>query len=239
MAQQTTSPKQSKYHLTLSQQRTFNRVMYGVILVGIGVWIGGQWFSGDTGYATNLYTELLSIGVTVGILNFLAEQREAARRKAENQTLRLVSLKYAGSTEERQKIIDEMKELNLLEGAYLADAALQEIGLIRANLKGSNLRFTNLYGAIMIGANLQEADFYRAKLDAANLQNANLHQANLEGAINLNGDFFGATLPDGAKYTGNTDMRKYTDPDHPDFWQPAWVKAQQAQNNEEDDQPTP
>jgi len=37
-----------------------------------------------------------------------------------------------------------------------------------------------------------------------------------------------AILPDGSKWTPDTDMTRYTDPNHPDFWQPDWVKDQDA-----------
>ena len=62
--------------------------------------------------------------------------------------------------------------------------------------------------------NLQEAD-----LRGANLQEANLWGANLQGA-----DLGGATfdentmLPDGTKWTPGTDMGRFTDREHPDFW---------------------
>lgn len=32
---------------------------------------------------------------------------------------------------------------------------------------------------------------------------------------------------------GPEQMERYTNPDHPDFWQPEWVK-QQANNNDDD-----
>jgi hypothetical protein len=53
----------------------------------------------------------------------------------------------------------------------------------------------------------------------ANLESANLERANLQGA-----DFFLATfsketiLPDDKKWTPETDMARFTDPEHPQFW---------------------
>ena len=33
-----------------------------------------------------------------------------------------------------------------------------------------------------------------------------------------------AILPDGTHWTPETDMSRYTDHSHPDFWQPDWLK---------------
>jgi uncharacterized protein YjbI with pentapeptide repeats len=55
----------------------------------------------------------------------------------------------------------------------------------------------------------------------ANLGEVNLGGANLQGAIlkRANLDEF-TILPDGTKWTPDTDMARFTDPDHPDFWRP-------------------
>ena len=45
------------------------------------------------------------------------------------------------------------------------------------------------------------------------LQGADLLGANLQGAR-----FDYTTLPDGTKWIPDTDMTRFTDPDHPDFW---------------------
>jgi hypothetical protein len=133
-----------------------------------------------------------------------------------------------------------------LQGASLGGANLQEVILSRANLKGAslvgaNLQATYLVEAYLGSANLTSADLQGAYLQEARLlstrlQKANLAEANLKGAIlagthlkgailakaNLQGAEFNkhATLPDGTKWTPDTDMARFTDPNHPDFWQP-------------------
>ena len=130
-----------------------------------------------------------------------------------------------------------------LEGMDLTDADLQATSLFQANLKGADLRNANLEGARLVNA-----DLHGTSLSGANLEEANLGGANLEGAILRSAVFNERTwLPDGKPpdhnpitaewivypesyyQPGVTDMDKYTNPNHPDFWQPEWVKAQQAE----------
>jgi hypothetical protein len=108
-----------------------------------------------------------------------------------------------------------------LQGADLITANLQGADLVRANLQGVDLFMANLQGANLSNANLREAvlggtDLQGAGLDGTDLQGANLIRANLQGAtLNEN-----TILPDGTKWTPDTDMARFTDPKHPDFWRP-------------------
>ena len=108
-----------------------------------------------------------------------------------------------------------------LQGADLIAANLQEADLVRANLQGAHLFMANLQRANLSDADLREtllgrADLQGAGLDGTDLQRATLIRANLQGAtLNEN-----TILPDGTKWTPDTDMARFTDPDHPDFWRP-------------------
>ena len=113
-----------------------------------------------------------------------------------------------------------------LSGANLQEAVLfmtnlQRTFLDRANLEGANLGFANLQGANLGFANLQGANLELADLKGANLRQANLEGASLESA-KLKGIELSryTTLPDGTKWTPDTNMARFTDPDHPDFWWP-------------------
>jgi uncharacterized protein YjbI with pentapeptide repeats len=128
-----------------------------------------------------------------------------------------------------------LKKANLSR-ANLQKANLQEADLIWANLQGANLAGASLQGARLGGANLQEAylseaDLQEAHLGGADLQEACLTKTNLQGANLSKANLLGAglvnailsedtTLPDGTKWTPNTAMARFTDPDHPDFWRP-------------------
>ena len=108
-----------------------------------------------------------------------------------------------------------------LQEAILVDANLQEALLEGANLQGAGLQGANLQEADLHGADLQGAYLWRSNLQGANLVRSNLQGANLIGAnlqgANLSED---TKLPDGTSWTPDTDMTRFTDPKHPDFWRP-------------------
>jgi uncharacterized protein YjbI with pentapeptide repeats len=80
-----------------------------------------------------------------------------------------------------------------------------------ANLQGAKLEYANLRKAELEGAHLEGAE-----LDYANLQGAELAGAHLEDARFEHS----TTMPDGARWTPETDVSRFTDPEHPDFWHP-------------------
>jgi hypothetical protein len=62
-----------------------------------------------------------------------------------------------------------------------------------------------LAGAYLGDVNLADASLYKA----------NLQRVKILGTIQLSET---TTLPDGSKWTPETDMTQFTDPNHPDFW---------------------
>ena len=105
--------------------------------------------------------------------------------------------------------------------ASLRRAKLQRVILTGANLQKTNLAWAKLQEAILGEANLQEANLSRADLQGAglvgaNLRGVNLLRANLDGALAHENTI----LPDGTKWTPDTDTARFTDPKHPDFWRP-------------------
>ena len=131
-----------------------------------------------------------------------------------------------------------------LQGADLFEADLRGAHLRRANLQGARLGFANLQDADLNKASLIDAQFYQAQLQGvdlglaklqgtelayANLQNANLSSADLRGTNLAEADLQNAyvifatfdestILPDYSNWTPETDMRRFTDPKHPNFW---------------------
>jgi hypothetical protein len=69
-----------------TQYKFFYKIFGGVVLVGIGVFIGWMLFADKEGYIANLFTDGISIVITVFILDLWArhrdERREGARLKA-------------------------------------------------------------------------------------------------------------------------------------------------------------
>lgn len=82
-------------------------------------------------------------------------------------------------------------------------------------LHKADLGRANLQGALLLGANLQGANLWDANLRAADMRWANLQGVSLSGA-SFDEE---TTLPDRSKWTLDTDMRRFTDPEHPAFWQ--------------------
>ena len=225
---------------------------------------------GISGYLTNVYTEVLSVAVTILFLDRLAQRREEKRRVKDLQE-RLV--REAGSTVNSIAIraIEELHnhgwlkgESGVLKGIDLVEANLKNVSLLGANLREANLQESNLREAKLVVADIQRVnlvgtDLTKAKIWGCQLNNADLWQANLAGANLMQVDFANANLafanlkrakleqvqfnhktvlPD-ANYFGkdekgndiydkywtqDTDMTRYTDPNHPDFWQPDWAK---------------
>lgn len=284
----------------IHQQYRFEyQIIGGAALVLIGIAIGAVLFTGirplindESGYTANLYTDLLSIGVTVFILDLLARRREEASQLQELQA-RLLREARSISNEIAKNAIHELRErgwltseeslligadlssanlagadlmnanlrgahlrlTNLqnadlhdanLQGTFLSNANLQKADLIHTNLRGAQLRLANLQGANLELANLAGAKLHDSNLQAAslretilrgaNLEEANLHRAFLRGAdlrgakligVNLQNATFShvifsekTILPDGSNWTEDSDLTRFTNPDHPDFWHP-------------------
>jgi uncharacterized protein YjbI with pentapeptide repeats len=120
-----------------------------------------------------------------------------------------------------------------LEKALFIYSNLEGAGLHSVNLNKTHFNICNCEGASFFGAqlkytllessNLVDADFENADLQITSFQNSFLLGANFDGAI-----FSELTvLPDSTYWTPETDMRRFTDASHPDFWvtdlSPFWV----------------
>jgi len=126
------------------------------------------------------------------------------------------------SNEVAKNAIDELRFMNLhtgknslLQGAYLrranlTGAYLQDANLSEANLQGTNLTKANLFDANLQGAFLLDADLSGANLTYADLRGADLWMANFDEET---------ILPDMSKWNAETELERFTDPNHPDFWE--------------------
>lgn len=121
-----------------------------------------------------------------------------------------------------------------LQGASLSGANLHDAQLVLVDLRGAKLSGADMGMAILLRTNLQDAilmrvDLLNAGLVSPKLQNADLREADLHSATLMEVEYSEDTvLPDGRKWTPETDMARFTDPQHPDFWRsedpssPAW-----------------
>ena len=231
----------------------FYKIGGGILLVLFGIWIGSLLFG--EGYSTNVYTEMLSIFVTILVLDRLNERRDTLQLKR-----RLI--REAGSRDNSTALnaIDWLRsegwltiydDEQLLLRKKLSRAYLDNAYLYQANLEDANMYKANLSYADLSKANMRDAFLHRATLDNTSLYNTDfrravLWNASLRGAKYIDTARFDelTALPDAmpAKdengrnmmnefghfvydtyWTPETDMTRYTDPSHPDFWQPDWV----------------
>lgn len=151
------------------------------------------------GFLTNVGTELLSVAITVLILNELYQR--VSDENLKKQLIREMSSSENGIA------LRAVQELSAhgwlfdgsLEGSLLGNANLEGANLLHANLEGaklwsSNLKNARLRGANLKGANLSGADLSRARLIETDLEQANLEQARLEYAIMWDANMRGAVL---------------------------------------------
>lgn len=156
----------------------------GLRLVLLGMVLGGLLFgwADILGYLTNVWTEGLSIAVTVVILDRLADRR-TRRQREQDLKVRLVREARSNVNDVARQAINELWEHGWLSGH---DGLLRGTDFYRANLQGAILGLANLQGTQLVEANLQGADLVYANLQGARLGEANLQGANLRGA-NLQG----------------------------------------------------
>jgi uncharacterized protein YjbI with pentapeptide repeats len=163
---------------------------------------------------------------------------DVARRAAEE--LRARGWLADGTLQGADLRVAHLEEAKLWD-ADLQGANLQWAKLKKANLNGSvlagatltqaNLQAAKLRGADLRGATLFEAKLYRVSFHDALLDEADLRGTHLEGASLVNASLRGAqlgdaifdpltTLPDGSAWSPEVELARFTQPSHPQFWQP-------------------
>lgn len=129
------------------------------------------------------------------------------------------------SSPDNTTAINAANELKAL--GYLYDGTLNRQSFFKANLSGTDLRNAQLTGANLSSANLSNVDLSGADLRATKLTKANLVGCTLDNT-KLNEK---TMLPDGNYWSTQTDMRRYTDPNHPNFLRNDRVAPQPQRKN--------
>ncbi|MEM6529008.1 MAG: pentapeptide repeat-containing protein [Chloroflexota bacterium] len=261
---------------TTGIQRIADDYGTAALVVGVLLVFGLLPFGADfMGYSTNIYTELISVALTILVLDRRAQQREMKRQR-EERIARIIRGMRSTDDNEGLRAAEQAEEIGILTDGTLSEVNLERANLSRASLWGANLsradlREVNLSGAYLWGANLSRADLQGADLSGVDLWEANLSEADLQGVdlsradlrganlnrayltvanlsradlreANLSGvDLRGAnlsradlgdatfdgetTLPDSTIWISDTDITRYTDPNHPNHWQTDFVAA--------------
>lgn len=105
-----------------------------------------------------------------------------------------------------------LREIGWLQDGSLQYANLRFADLHFADLREADLQFADLRHANLWDADLRGANLSCARLTQADLEQANFERANLRGANLWAAQLHGAIMPDGSKWTPETNMLFYTDP---------------------------
>ncbi|MBN1963327.1 MAG: pentapeptide repeat-containing protein [Anaerolineae bacterium] len=187
------------------------RVFTGIGLVAIAILSGFVFITDSEGYVANLFTELLSIVVTVAILDTLASIRAEKQLKAQliremNSGDNGIAARAASEMKargwgfgqdrslEKKSFVGANLEYADLGGANLRSACMSFVHFQHANLSNSNLESANLWNTNLESANLINANLTRAKLQQARMQWVHAAGANLSGANLMGADLWGAVL---------------------------------------------
>jgi hypothetical protein len=180
------------------------------------------------------------------ILDHLDHDEHKLEALAHVRQLRTIAVLRRLNIERSQEVLDFLRASDWLgtvfNGANLSEIDLSGADLNQADFSSANLtnadlshkpdrNATNLIATIFIDANLSGANLTGAVLASADLHGANLNLTELSKAdlsgVSLNGAVLDGTifdeetiLPDGNRWTAHSDMRRFTDPEHPQFWSP-------------------
>ncbi|HUN05810.1 MAG TPA: pentapeptide repeat-containing protein [Aggregatilineales bacterium] len=111
-----------------------------------------------------------------------------------------------------------------LQRTWLMFADLDDAQLSYANLQTAHLHQATMKSATLCHASLQDTMMWSVNLEKAKLAGANLHGATMLGANLQDADFTDSVfstqtqLPDASYWTPDTDLTRFTDPNHPQFW---------------------
>ena len=197
------------------------KIVVLAVLVGGGFWLAlvAAILSHDwPGLLLNLGTEIMGAVAIYLILNQFIEgreRREAEGRKAEQYKSDVIRRMGSAVHDVAIEAAEEAKA-----HGWLYDGSLQGAYLVGADLRG----------ALLIGADLERAYLVSADLRGAFLSCANLRGARLKAACFDDG----TRLPDGTNWMPGTDMARFTDPQHPDFWRSDYLLSPAYQPKEQE-----
>jgi uncharacterized protein YhdP len=178
----------------------------------------------DTAAVWSVWSVAVSSGIIGGIIGalmqtvsaFLLESLRTRRRERKE----LIDL---ARNWEKEGKPDRFRQAELkradLSGAQLDESAWSCAILQKANLSTASLRGADMQKADLRMTNLRMTNLQGANLSLVILKRANLRGANLQGAIMSDAKLDESTiLPDGTKWIPGTDLARFTNPDHPNFW---------------------
>lgn len=194
-----------------------------------------RWNDFWQGISTELIGAVIS-AVVLGMIVLIFQQYSAIQNRKADLHIQLGSPDNTVATEAiRVYGAEEWLYDGTLENTQLWDADWTNGQLPCAELSGVEFWGTNLMGANMREVNLSHAELKNVDLshsilwyailadavliESSNLGNADLRNSDLSNA-NLTDTLFteDTILPDGTNWTPETDMARFTNPEHSEFW---------------------
>lgn len=192
-------------------------VISAVISLAHGTTDLSDWFGG---LLQNFSSEMLGAFLTFVLLEQLVRSRQEKERLIRQMHSKDngLALQAVGELGAHGWLTDGSLAGAMLVTANLTNVHMWDADLRNTDLHGASLHHANLQRCNLTGANLWQADLTGVRLEDVNLEGADLYHANMIGARLVNVEFDEHTrLPDGSKWTPQTDMTRYTDPQHPQF----------------------
>ncbi len=197
------------------QSNQFLYVLAG-FLVGILFFPAIETLSTD---ASDLLSGFVPEAVGIGFTVLLIDRSNRRREKASKEQAAKERLIRQIRSTDNGIALQAVEEL--WAKGWLQDGTLRGITMSRSNLQNADLRGADLQNVKMSG-----------RRGGVNLSGAGLKGAKLKGAKMELVQFSPETsLPDGSNWTPETDMTRFTDPNHPDFWEPKWAKEARDNND--------
>lgn len=144
------------------------------------------WLNVLTDFYANVSSELVSIVITVLVLDAMNKKRQDDEEK-----IRLMSMLRSN-----ENVVVESALAGLKACDWDRDGTLRGVNLRGVRLEGANLRFADLRGANLRGARLKGANLGLARLEGADLRDADLRDADLRLAGLRGADLKFAKLQD-------------------------------------------
>ena len=183
-------------------------------------------------FYTNVGTELASIAITVLIIDQLHRHHDDKNERdalilqmgSPDHSFAIEAVRMLGAKNwlKNGALANAHVAHANLEGVNLQDAALPNARMALTNLRHAKLTRANLHNVYFKGADLQSACVRGADLRGANLNDANLIDTHFDDDTLLNTE---TILPDNTYWEEGTDISRYTNPTHPNFWQPKHHQA--------------
>jgi hypothetical protein len=167
------------------------------------------WADWQQGMSTEMTGALVATVLFGLALGYLEERDTKETLQREYTRARLIYDMGSLDNSEARHAVERLRAQG-----WLTNRTLKDEVFIRANLRDAGLQAAYLRGASFENATLTGADLTGANLLGTIFTGADLSHAQLAGA------FYDekTVLPDGTFWTPDTDLARFTDPAHPDFW---------------------